>query len=83
MNFDHIKKCKAVLVSNDKGQKGMYVDGTLVLQGEKLSILDILRALDITHSTVFYSSKQMEKMDDKFPDGISDLYEKDKEGVDG
>jgi len=81
MNFDHVKKCKIVLVSNDKGQRAVYVDGQLLIKGKKININDILRALKVTHSTVYYSSKQMAHMNGKFPDKVSNLYKKDKEGL--
>lgn len=81
MNFNHVSKCKIVLVSNDKGQRAVYVDGQLLIQGKKISITDILRALKVTHSTIYYSSKQMAHMDGKFPDKVNDLYKKDKGGI--
>lgn len=76
MERKEIKKAKVVLVSNDKGMKGMYVDGKLVLFGESIDLLDILSTLQIPYVNLFYSNEAMAKMGKDFPKEAKDLYTK-------
>lgn len=74
MKGNEIEKAKVILVSNDKGAKGMYIDGELVLTGQSIDLLDILSALQISYINLFYNKETMQKMGTEFPKKTKDLY---------